>query len=211
MKSLTRILSHGLVAGLIATVIGLYLEYNYFQTPNGTQIIYKEAEKNGSASPELIDSITNSINFFKLSESVSFLIQSDGILKTTKKHRPFFQKEYDEVYSKTHINSIFGFEIFYSPIIFTKQLKIITNTSNGKFYDIFDIDSKFSEAAFSSFVDNVLKRQNRTISIIKKEKNTQTHLIICVIGFMLFLFFWISRAINNFVDTIFKGLEALFK
>jgi len=208
MGSILKFLSHGLVAGLVATWIGLLIEYNVFQSANGSSPIIYEEEK---PLPSRVDSTQASLNYFKVSESESFFVQQDGILKITKKHKPVFEKEYDEVYSKLHINSIFGFEIFYSPIIFKKQLKIITTTSNGKFFDIFELDSAFSEAAFSSFVDNVLNKHNRSISISKKERNTSTHLTIIVLAVMLFLIFRINRAINNFTDSIFKGIESIFK
>jgi hypothetical protein len=207
MGSILKFLSHGLVAGLIATWIGLLIEYNVFQSANGSPITYEEEKP----LPNRADSIQVSLNYLKISESESFFVQQDGILKITKKHKPTFEKEYEEVYSKLHINSIFGFEIFYSPIIFKKQLKIITTTSNGKFFDIFELDGAFSEAAFSSFVDNVLNKHNKNISISKKERNTSTHLTIIVITVVLFLIFRINRAINNFTDSIFKGIESIFK
>jgi hypothetical protein len=203
MNKITKFLVEGVFAAVLSGLIVLFVEYHFFQNPKETPIAY-EAK---SAS----DTQASTANLFKISDNVYFTVQNDGLLKITKKHKSLAGHDYDEEFSKIYINTISKFEIFFSPILLEKSIKIISNSSNGSFSDSFELDDAFSESGFSSYVDRVLYKYNPGIKIVKRERDVQTHLWVLFVGIVIFIIFRINRAINNFFDSGSKFFNSFLK
>lgn len=203
-----KFLSHSLVSAVIATIIGLIIEYNFFQSekdlPNPPSLAVDGSGIPSTTMPEVLDS-------FLISDAVRFQILEGGVLRIQKKVKNTFLGRAVDSQIDLMVQNLQSFETYYSPVFFVPKMKITVQTTNGEFFETFKLGAGFSDLAFSSFTEKIISLHQKKVPFRREPRNTIIHGVILFIAILFFIISFVNRVINRLVDNLFKSIESIFK